>query len=45
MKVKATMGFITSLGDISETMIIIEAANIGERMATVSSFGLRLPNK
>ena len=45
VRVKASMGFLASPGDLSETMILLEAANVGERPVILSSYALRLPDK
>ena len=44
LKVKLSTGFTASHGHVSETMLLAEAANIGGRSVTVSSYGLQMPN-
>lgn len=43
IKAKLTFGFLTSGPQLSSQMLFLEAANIGNRIVTLSSCGLRLP--
>lgn len=45
LKVKGSFGFLAAQGDLSESMVLLEASNIGHRSITISSFGLEMPNK
>lgn len=45
LKVRLNMGVTASVGYVSESMLLAEAANVGDRPVTVSSFGLQLPDK
>lgn len=44
VKVKVSYGFLTSGSRISDTHILVEAANIGDKPVTVSSSSLELPD-
>ena len=44
VKVKTSYGFLTAGPQISDTHILMEAANIGEKPVTLSSAGLLLPD-
>jgi hypothetical protein len=44
LKVKLSTGFTASPGHVSETMLLAEAANIGGRPVTVSSYSLQIPD-
>ncbi|MCZ7622717.1 MAG: hypothetical protein M5U24_09570 [Candidatus Kuenenia sp.] len=44
VKVRTSYGFLTAGPQISDTHILMEAANIGEKPVTLSSVGLLLPD-
>ena len=45
LKVTLSTGFTVSHGDVSEAMLLAEAANVGGIPVTVSSYGLQMPDK
>lgn len=45
LKIKLSMGFTASSGYVSESMLFAEAANVGDKAITVSSYGFQMPDK
>lgn len=45
LKITSGLGFTVSSMESSENKFFLEAANVGERVVTLSSFGFRMPNK